>query len=468
MTYDHNWRVIEAGRGPIETARSPWSVWGIRLAAVLSVLIAISLGWDWIEAFYRGVAVNAQISYKAFDQELAIGTPLHASARAIIGNHYFSDFQLPMGYATSLRHSISPYFGPNPPEQYPPFSQILFIPFSFLPVRTSAVIYLALSAALFLVPLWLLLAPLKTEYRIFFLTPVAVLSTPLISLLDRGNDIGIAVGFVAWAIWAWRSERWVLCGSFLAAAIALKAYPAGILVVPLALRRYRFTIFVVAGAAVANLISLVMYPGGYFRNLREVLPALQGKGVPLTQLTSWSLYSVIPKTVGLASGLSSTYNLLEPKGLVVWIPSILYLVGVYVVIRRGRVPQWCWGPLSLASIQLIVPFSFAYTTAWAPLAAVWFAWGYLVDVRGMVPPESKAEGWIALRIMLLFALALTIAPSVFTIGGAHHFHTPVGQYLSPILLVITLCTALFYSLGPVSHESPPGELIESESIIAKL
>jgi len=71
-----------------------------------------------------------------------------------------------------------------------------------------------------------------------------LVTTPFISLLDRGNDIGIAVGLIAWALWAWRSERWVLCGAFLAAAIALKAYPAALLVVPLALRRYRFTALV--------------------------------------------------------------------------------------------------------------------------------------------------------------------------------------------------------------------------------
>jgi hypothetical protein len=405
--------------------------------------------------FYRGVAVNTLLSANAFDRELTPNFPLYRTAKPIIGVHYFSDFQLPLAYATNLRHAISPYFGRNPPTRYPPFSQVLFVPFSYLPLHLSALIYLGLSAAVFLVPLWLLLAPLKLEYRIMFMVPVAVLTTPFISFLDRGNDIGIVVGLITWAIWAWRSERWVLCGSFLAAAIALKVYPAGLLVVPFALRRYRFTIFVAASALIVNLLALAAYPGGYFRNLRAVLPSLESTSSTLTQSTSWSLYSIIPKTVGLVFGPSSLHQLLSPHSALVWLPSILYICGLYLVIRRGRVPQWCWGPLSLASIQLVAPLSFVYTTAWAPLAALWFAWGYFVDVGAENRTRDNAMEWVTLRIMLLLALTATLTPSVFEIWGSGGYHTPVARYLSPVLLVVTLCTAIVGSFGSTKLEPLP-------------
>ena len=35
---------------------------GVRLIAVLSVTLAICLGWGWIEAFYRHVFVNSQLA----------------------------------------------------------------------------------------------------------------------------------------------------------------------------------------------------------------------------------------------------------------------------------------------------------------------------------------------------------------------------------------------------------------------
>jgi hypothetical protein len=438
---------------PDETAPSPWSIWGIRLVAVQSVALVVSLAWGWIEAFYRQVGFNTLLSAKASDRELAPPFPLYEKARPIIGTHYFSDFQLPLAYAVNLRHGISPYFSPNPPTRYPPFSQVLFIPFSYLPLREAAITYLAFSVAVFLIPLWLLLAPLKFEYRIMFLIPVAVMTTPLISLLDRGNDIGIVVGLVAWAIWAWKSERWVLCGAFLTAAIALKVYPAGLLVVPFALRRYRFTILVVASALVVNLLAIAAYPGGYFRNIRAVLPALENTSPMFNQLNSWSIYSVIPKTIGLVLGRSAIHDLLAPKSVLIWLPSVLYLCGVYLVIRRERVPQWCWGPLALASIQLIAPLSFVYTTAWAPLAAVWFAWGCLVDVGRRRPTSEVVPSWFTLRITLLIALVASLAPSIFPIVGLSGFRTPIAQYLSPMFLLVTLCIAIVYSLRQTKIEA---------------
>jgi Glycosyltransferase family 87 len=438
---------------PDETAPSPWSVWGIRLVAVQSVAIVVSLAWGWIETFYRQVGFNGLLSANSSDRELTPPFPLYETARPIIGNHYFSDFQLPLAYAINLRHGISPYFSPNPPTRYPPFSQVLFTPFSYLPLREAAITYLAFSVTVFLMPLWLLLAPLKFEYRVIFLIPVAVMTTPFISLLDRGNDIGIVVGLIAWSIWAWKSERWVLCGALLTAAIALKVYPAGLLVVPFALRRYRFTILVVASALVVNLLAIATYPGGYFRNIRAVLPALENTSPMFNQMSSWSVYSVIPKTVGLVLGPSAIHHLLAPKSILIWLPSILYLCGVYLVIRRERVPQWCWGPLALASIQLIAPLSFVYTTAWAPLAAVWFAWGCLVDVGQRRPTDEGAPSWLMLRITLLLALVASLAPSVFPLAGLSGFRTPMAQYLSPMLLLVTLCIAIVYSLRQTKIEA---------------
>ncbi len=380
--------------------------------------------------------------------------PLHTIAKPIIGVHYFGDFQLPFGYATNLRHSISPYLGPSLPTSYPPVAEVFFALFSFLPLDISVLIFLSLSVVVFLVPLWLMLAPLRSEYRIIFLTLVAVLTTPFIDFLDRGNDIGIAVGLIAWAIWAWKSERWVLCGIFFVAAIALKAYPAALLVIPLGLRRYRFTAIVAVSAAAASLIPLLFFPKGILRNIHAVLSAVTSlRFFPSVRLLSWSLYSVIPNTAGFIFGPTAAGRLLAPNHILIWLPSILYLCGVYFVIRRGRVPQWCWGPLSLASIQLLVPVSFSYTTAWAPIAAVWYAWGNFVDVRAGGSAEGHGTGWVVLRIMVLLDLVVTLAPSVFVISGSGNFQVPLGRYLSPLLLLVTLCIAISYSMRPIALES---------------
>ncbi len=454
-----------------------WSTWGVRLIAVLSVTLAICLGWGWIEAFYRHVFVNSQLSSSGLDLPRPSGIYLHEKFVPIVGKHFFGDFQLPLVYARDLRHGVSPYLirpyiashplqihapGRRFPEQYPPFAQLLFLPFTFLAVRWATVSYLLVSAAVFLVPLWLMLAPLRRAYRVIFLGPIAVLTTPFVSFLDRGNDIGIAVGLIAWSIWAWRKERWVLCGVLLAAAIALKVYPATVLVVPLALRRYRFTFLVTASAFVVNLFPVVFFPGSPGRNVRAGLSALESFKASIHSVAkvSWSLYSVIPNTAGLLFGHAAGNHLLVPKGLVDWLPSFLYLCGVFFVIRRGRIPQWCWGPLALATIQLCVPLNFVYTTAWAPIAAVWFAWGYLIDGSERAFARETSQ-WLVLRVLLLTSLVVTLTPSVFTISGSGHFTTPVARWLSPMLLFVTLCAAVVCSLRLGEYQGRVARLITS-------
>ena len=97
---------------------------------------------------------------------------------------------------------------------------------------------------------------------------------------------------------------WVLCGVLLAAAIALKVYPATVLVVPLALRRYRFTFLVTASAFVCDLFPVVFFPGSPGRNVRAGLSALESFKASIHSVAkvSWSLYSVIPNTAGLLLG----------------------------------------------------------------------------------------------------------------------------------------------------------------------
>ncbi len=440
----------EGGSTPSGEEQSPWSVWGIRLIAALAAALVVALGWAWIETFYRGVAVNGQLSFMSSDKPYM---PIHTIAKPVIGDHYFGDFQFPLGYAINLRRSISPYLGPSIPYNYPPFSQVFFVLFSFLPLRISTMTYLLFSAAIFLVPLWLLLSPLKREYRILFLTLGAVFTTPFITFLDRGNDIGIVAGLVAWSLWAFKTEKWVFCGGLLGVAIALKAYPAAILIVPLGLRRYRFTVLVAASAVALNLITLLTFPGGYVRNLRAIVPALKGKYAPSIQLSSWSLYSVIPKTAGLLFGPARATQLLAPRGILIWLPSVLYVCGVYLVIRRGKVPQWCWGALGLASIQLIVPVNFVYTTAWAPIAAIWYARGRLIGIDNRESSEDAATDWIDLRMMLLLALIATLVPSIFTFSGAGGFNFAMTEYLSPALLFVTLCTAIAHSFWPMKRKT---------------
>jgi hypothetical protein len=431
------------------------SVWGTRLLTVVLVMLAVSLVWAWVQESYRGVDALSRLSYVPNDKPGTLPNDHLRYAEPIVGDHYFGDFQVPLSYARDLRDSISPYLR-GAPEQYPPFTQVLFVPLTFLPVHASVWLYLFAMAVIFLAPLWLLLSRLGAQQRIQFLVPTAILTTGFIGIMDRGNDVGIAVGCVAWALWAWKTERSLLSAVFLAVAIALKAYPAALLIVPLALRRYRYAVGVAGAALVANLIPLLLYPGGLSRNLAEVTSATRGQSPPLYQLVSWSLYSVIPKTSGLLLGPLRVYDLLAPKGPLIWLPSLLYAAGLYFVIARGRIPQWCWGPLALASLQLVVPVSLVYTTAWAAIGAVWYSASHLVDIDGRSRAiDDDDTAFVTLRILLLAAIAATLTPSVLTFAIHHGFSTPFTRWLSPVLLFVTMAVAVVQSVTTPSTALRP-------------
>ena len=426
---------------------SPWSVWGVRLVALLTVAMAISLGFAWIQQSYRGVSVNTELSFPANDRPWM---PVGTTPVPISGNHYFGDFQLPYGWALNVRNSQSPYLSSEIPANYPPLSILFFVPFTIFPVKIATMLFLLLSAVVFSLPLWLLLSPLRISYRCIMLAPIVLVTTPFLGMLDRGNNIGIAIGLIAWAALAWRSERLLWCGVFLAAAIALKAYPAVLLVVPIALRRYRFSALVATSALGINLLALAFIPGGYGKNLHAAVPAMTSQRLTnLSQFDSWSLYSLLPKTVGLLLGPDHASRFLFPSRILLWLPSILYLVLVFVIIRRQRVPQWCWGALSLASIQLVVPLSGAYTTGWACLAAIWFAWGSLIQAEPITSDnEAVNKENMPLRIVLMLALSASLVPSIFRIYGTGGLSISATRFLSPALLFVTLCLALAKSLMP--------------------
>lgn len=423
------------------------SEWGTRLVALLLLATAISLGFAWVDQFYRGVSVNSILSFMAKDSPWM---PVHTTAVPIIGGHYFGDFQLPLAWASNIRHSLSPYLSSTIPANYPPVAIVVLAPFTFLPIKIALSFFLFISASVFLIPLWLLLSPLKFPSRVIVLVPIALLTSPFLSMLDRGNDIGIGLGLVAWTVWAWRKERWLWCGVFLVAAISFKAYPIALLIVPLALRKYRFAAIVLSMSILLNLIALTIIPGGFGRNLRALVPAMTSQQLTTgTQLTSWSFYSILPKAAGLLLGPAHIAQFLQPNHILLWLPSAAYLILIFLVIRRQRVPQWCWGALGLASIQLVVPISGVYTTGWACLAAIWYMQGQLIS--GALPAETKPGRMnedTSLRVLVMLAISATLVPSVFSLAGVGGFSILATRFLSPALLFLTLCLSLAKSYPP--------------------
>ena len=208
---------------------------------------------------------------------------------------------------------------------------------------------------------------------------------------------------------------------------------------------------------------MLAIPGGFSRNLHAAIPALTSQALTTaSQFNTWGLYSIVPKTVGLFLGPSHAGGLANPHGFELWALPFAYLLLLFVVIWRQRVPQWCWGPLSLASLQLIPPLSAVYTTGWACLAAIWYCVGSITEVgsaskRGLRQPRED----VPLRILVGLAIAASLVPSAFTLSGAGGLSIVATVYLSPALLLIALCLAVAKSL---SKSAPTDDLVTEDPV----
>ena len=419
--------------------------WAERLLAVSSALLAVAIIFLWVRQFYQGAAPNAVLSYGGSDAPYMPGGLV---PHTILGIHYFGDFQIEYGYGHLLRTGLSPYLGSYIHDDQSPLSAALFSVLSFVRLTRAAFVYFVITIAGILVPTWFLLRPWRATRRVMFLSIVGLLSLGSIATLDRGNDLGITFGLIALSCLGWKMERFWICGAALALAIAFKGYPAALLIVPLGLRRYRFAVTVAASALMANLAVLIIFPGGYVSNLRNVVPALTSLRLHTgTQLLSWNIYSLVPKFVGLVSGPDISPRLTTPNSNILWLFSVGYLVVVWFIVARQRVPQWCWGPLALASLQVVVTLSYAYATIWAFLGCIWFACGNLVPVADPLMSDRRAK---LLRYSVLAMLAVTSAPSAVQLIGVQGYQTPLTQLLSPLLVIWTLGLALFCSIASES------------------
>ena len=197
---------------------------------------------------------------------------------------------------------------------------------------------------------------------------------------------------------------------------------------------------------------MAIVPGPFVTNAHDLLTsALQQQASRpfMSQVDSFSLYSLIPKFAGLLFGPAAASRFLNPSRYYLWLPSLAYMLGSFALVWRQRVPQWCWGPLSLAALQLVLPLSSFYSEMWACLAAIWFVKGNLIAVRGKnVQASEGTTRFCGLRVLVLLAVCASLAPAAFSIGGVGGFTVLGIRVLSPALVLVALCATLAYSYVP--------------------
>jgi Glycosyltransferase family 87 len=421
--------------------------WKSRLIATSMILFAASFTWLWIQVFYLKVPANSFLSFASSDP---FYLPPHIKVGTLLGVHYFGDFQIEYAYGHLLRVGVSPYVGTFIHDDQSPFSAVVFSSISVISAKKAAILYFSATLIALFIPSWKLLRSETPSDRLTIIGLLGVLSIGFISAMDRGNDLGLTMGLVAGYLLAskvgWKTTSLV----FISIAIAFKGYPVVLLIIPLGLRRYKFALYAFLIAVVLNLFPLFFFPGSIDANFRNVIPSLTSLDLHQgTQLLSWNAYSPVPKIAELLCGTKTSFHLLMPNQYLLGMFGFAYLTGVFIVIRYQRIPQWCWGPLALSTLQMVVPLSYSYSAIWSFVGSIWFITAN-VFIENYPLMSDRVETF--LRTATLVALAATVVPCSVQLYGASDLPVSLSPLLSSISLLFLLVIALFFTFKPSTPE----------------
>lgn len=181
------------------------------------------------------------------------------------------------------------------PYAYYPFAILFAVASTVLPMRAGFVVLEVLFVVVLVVLLWRWALDCEDEalLRLQELVVLVAFSYPVLFALDRGNiEILIFVLLAGFFYFLYKHDSAWLAGLLLAAAIALKLYPATLLLLLVAERRLKALVVAVAGALVLTAAStLAVTALGHF-TLGEFWD-MNAEGKALYQQTMvWGGYGV--------------------------------------------------------------------------------------------------------------------------------------------------------------------------------
>jgi hypothetical protein len=173
---------------------------------------------------------------------------------------------------------LDPYFGRAffLPSNYYPFANVLFYLFLLLPPLISLGLFIAIYVLTFV---YLNMVNLKTESNSDYVLNVFVFSFmtyPFLIAFDRMNLEALLFVSLAFFIQFYCKERLFISLIFLSLAIAMKLYPAVFLILLLADKKYRGTVFTVIVTLALTYVCIVFHKGGFWKNLTYILSGSGG------------------------------------------------------------------------------------------------------------------------------------------------------------------------------------------------
>ncbi|WP_185975766.1 glycosyltransferase 87 family protein [Tessaracoccus rhinocerotis] len=289
----------------------------------------------------------------------------------------------------------APYLGPvgDPglPFTYPPFAALLFAPLALVPFEATYVVMTALSVTLIHLVSCRIMDRLRAAGRFgrvpaWALTPFLLISAPFLDTLTYGqvNVILLAACYLtaSQARWPW------LFGVAVGVTAGVKLTPLALLLLPLALWKWRTILVAGATFAGTQLLGLLVFPAQSVEYWGHVI---------------WD-----PTRVGATDYIDnlSLRGILERAGFgfPAWAVAVglaIVLAGVAIYRARDQLPEQSLG-FAAGCMLLISPVSWVHHFVWWPVIA-----------SGWAPSDRRAtSGSLGAAALRKIALALLILPLV--------------------------------------------------------
>jgi len=168
---------------------------------------------------------------------------------------------------------LNPYFNNVYQGGQFPLAMLIYFLFTSIPLNISLLIFLILCSTAFAYLTNIILWGKKSSIllRLNDILPLVFLTYPFLIAMDRGNLEILLFVFLLFFLFFFLRERYTLSAVFLALAIAMKGFPAVLLLIYIPKKKYLEIVMAISIATLLTLGSLALFKGGFMANLNFLL-----------------------------------------------------------------------------------------------------------------------------------------------------------------------------------------------------
>ena len=207
------------------------------------------------------------ISYHYYQGQI-LGKPYPYTTFLFTPADRFNDF-----FVARFVADMNPYFNNIAPSAQLPLVNVFDYLITLMPMNISLPLFIILITTSFVSLTNLIMWKGENSLfrKLYIILPITFLTYPFLFTIDRGNLEILLFIFLLLFLYFYLQENYFLSAVFLAIAIAMKAFPAVLLLLYLPKKKYRELVMSISITSILTLGSLALFKGGFVANFNFLL-----------------------------------------------------------------------------------------------------------------------------------------------------------------------------------------------------